>query len=153
MIETHVAFSRTFWSPLDSVFGQPFRNAPWTGDLSGAAGFNSFDLVEDMQAPVTRIHSLGPLCDTLNMVTISFGSWVLARLRLLSAPQHLITWLTEYHAHALGNKERHFKIIFLSTLLQGPQIYESGYFFTKSLLLGVHSEWGKQRNEKSLHSS
>lgn len=57
----------------------------------------SFDFAEDMQAPMTGIHSLGHLRDVLNVVTISFGSWVLARLLLLSAPQYLITWLSTMH--------------------------------------------------------
>lgn len=97
MIETHGAFSRTFWSPLDSVIGQPFRNAPWTGDLSGAAGF--IWPCGGHARPVTRIHSLGHLCDILNVVTISSRSWVLASLLLLSASpsQHLIVWLSTMH--------------------------------------------------------
>lgn len=57
----------------------------------------SLDLVENMQASVTSIHSPGNFCHTLNVATISFGPWVLASLMLLSAPQYLATWLSTMH--------------------------------------------------------
>lgn len=114
MIGTHVTFSMTL-SPLSSDTGQLFRFAPWTGELTSAAGFPW--PCGGHEASLTRIQSLWHLYDILNVAAASFRSWMLASLlcyQYLSISSHVWVPCTGFfnvcfYAQALRNKERYFR--------------------------------------------